>query len=399
MTPQTATDTRDRILEAAMGLFHARSFDGVGTDEICRAAGVNKGSLYHHFPGGKQEMAQAVFERIGSRFEAEVLAPLRRGGSPERRLVAWARAVGDFYADGRSNCLLGAMVLAGMGLFGRNDLGLRIPSALEMLLGCLVLDRVLCLLLGGQVPVPLSTDPFASTATWTAPLFAMEAFLLGMVILYDWVEGERLRRGLADHRSAGGRSAWMLGTVLLSLGLSAVVALLVGLRRGRAWQQPAVALTAVLCVPFAIQALTMWLFASFAGLLTPTLTTAAMGVVSLVWVVGAVRFNHGLWLASALWATHLMFYPSAVLSASLVMLSLAGLTVSATAWLAGILTKRKSWRVMGAVDLVVAWMFAAVALVSGATSGYILVLLVASAALLFAVTTLTQANEAALLDD
>jgi hypothetical protein len=55
--------------------------------------------------------------------------------------------------------------------------------------------------------------------------------------------------------------------------------------------------------------------------------------------------------------------------------------------------------VMGAVDLVVAWMFAAVALVSGATSGYILVLLVASAALLFAVTTLTQANEAALLDD
>lgn len=295
--------------------------------------------------------------------------------------------------------MLGAMVLAGMGLFGRNDLGLRIPSALEMLLGCLVLDRVLCLLLGGQVPVPLSTDPVASTASWSAPLFAIEVFLLGMVILYDWVEGERLRRGLTDHRSAGGRSAWMLGTVLLSLGLSAVVALLVGLRRGRAWQQPAVALTAVLCVPFAIEALTMWLFASFAGLLTPTLTTAAMGVVSLVWVVGAVRFDHGLWLASALWATHLMFYPSAVLSASLVMLSLAGLTVSATAWLAGILTKRKSWRVMGAVDLVVAWVFAAVALVSGATSGYILVLLVASAALLFAVTTLTQANEAALLDD
>ena len=54
---------------------------------------------------------------------------------------------------------------------------------------------------------------------------------------------------------------------------------------------------------------------------------------------------------------------------------------------------------MGAADLVVAWMFAAVALVSGASAGYILVLLVASAVLLFAVTTLTQANEAALLDD
>ena len=124
-----------------------------------------------------------------------------------------------------------------------------------------------------------------------------------------------------------------------------------------------------------------------------------MGVVSLVWVIAAVRFDHGLWLASALWATHLMFYPAAVLAQSLVMLSLAGLTVSTTAWLAGILTQRKSWRVMGAADLVVAWMFAAVALVSGASAGYILVLLVASAVLLFAVTTLTQANEAALLDD
>ena len=295
--------------------------------------------------------------------------------------------------------MLGAMVLVSMGLFGRNDLGLRIPSALEMLLGCLVLDRVLCLLLGGQVPVPFSTDPFASTLMWTAPLFTMEVLLFGMVMLYDWVEGERLRRGLVDHRSAGGRSAWVLGTVMLSLGLSATVALLAGLRRARAWQQPAVALTVVVCTPLAMQALTVWLLASLSGTLTPTVITAAMGVVSLVWVMGAVRFNHGLWLASALWATHLMFYPSAVLSASLVMLSLAGLAASATAWLAGILTKRKSWRVMGAVDLVVAWMFAAVALVSGATSGYILVLLVASAALLFAVTTLTQANEAALLDD
>ena len=290
-------------------------------------------------------------------------------------------------------------VLAGMGLLGRHDLGLRIPSALEFLLGCLVIDRVLCLLLGGEVPVPLSVDPFASSMSWTAPLLVMEALLLGLVLLYDWVEGERLRRGLADHRSAGGRSAWMVGSVMLSLGLAAVLVLLAGLRRGRAWRQPAVALTAVVCVPFAIQALTVWLLLPLSSTLTPTTTAAAMGVVSLVWVIAAVRFDHGLWLASALWATHLMFYPAAVLAQSLVMLSLAGLTVSTTAWLAGILTQRKSWRVMGAADLVVAWMFAAVALVSGASAGYILVLLVASAVLLFAVTTLTQANEAALLDD
>ena len=50
-------------------------------------------------------------------------------------------------------------LLAGMGLMGRNDLGLRIPSALEALLVLLVLDKVLSILLGGS-PY-FATDPFA----------------------------------------------------------------------------------------------------------------------------------------------------------------------------------------------------------------------------------------------
>jgi len=40
-----------------------------------------------------------------------------------------------------------------------------------------------------------------------------------------------------------------------------------------------------------------------------------------------------------------------------------------------------------------------VALIGGATASYVLVLLVASAVLLFTVTALTQANEVALMDD
>ena len=106
-----------------------------------------------------------------------------------------------------------------------------------------------------------------------------------------------------------------------------------------------------------------------------------------------------MWLSSALWACHLMLVPAAVMAASLGALSLVCLVVSATAWVCGILTRRKSWRVMAAVDLFVAWLFAAVALVSGTTATYVLVLLVASAVLLFTVTTLTQANEAALMND
>ena len=291
-------------------------------------------------------------------------------------------------------------VLAGMGLIGRNDLGLRIPSALEALLGLLVLDKVVALILGGLGPIPFATDPFSSSmVSWGLPLFGVEAALLGMVLLFDWVEGERLRRGLDDHRTAFGRSLWVLGTTALSLGAASLMALLFGLRRSLGWQQPAVALAVVVATPFMVQSWTAWALSPLAPPLTPALTTAAVGIGSMVWAVGVVVRDQGLWLSSALWATHAMLLSAAVMSQSLVIVSLAALVVSATAWVSGILTRRKSWRIVGAGDLVVAWMVAAVALVAGTTAVYALMMLVASAVLLFAVTTLTQANEEALLDD
>ena len=158
-------------------------------------------------------------------------------------------------------------------------------------------------------------------------------------------------------------------------------------------------MTVVLLVPFAVQALVAWALAPAASLLSPASVAAVVGVATVVWVAVVVARQAGLWLSAALWSAHGLLLSSAVLSASLVGLSLAALVVSSTAWVSGILTRRKSWRIIGAADLVVAWMVAAVALVSGTGAAYVLMLLVASAALLFAVTTLTQANEATLMDD
>lgn len=291
-------------------------------------------------------------------------------------------------------------LLAGMGLMGRNDLGLRIPSALEALLGLLVIDRMVCIVLGGEVPMPFTTDPLASSfLSWGLPLFGVELALLGMVVLFDWVEGERLRRGLDDHRTALGRSAWVGGAAILSLGMASLLALLFGLRRSLGWRQPAVAMTVLLLSPFVVQAWMAWALASFSTLLAPSHVAAAFGLVSLAWTAAVVARQEGLWLSSALWSSHGLLLPAAMMSQSLVALSFAALLVSATAWVSGILTQRKSWRIVGAADLAAAWMVAAVALVAGTGASYVLLLLVASALLLFAVTTLTQANEAELMDD
>jgi hypothetical protein len=65
----------------------------------------------------------------------------------------------------------------------------------------------------------------------------------------------------------------------------------------------------------------------------------------------------------------------------------------------GILTLRKGWRVIGAVDLVLGVLFGGVLFISGSGVGAILIVLFGSAALLGTVTYLTQTYEGSLAED
>jgi TetR/AcrR family transcriptional repressor of nem operon len=57
-----ARDTRERILAVARDLVHGASLAQVSTEDVCRAAGVHKGSLYHYF-SSKEALGGAVLER------------------------------------------------------------------------------------------------------------------------------------------------------------------------------------------------------------------------------------------------------------------------------------------------------------------------------------------------
>lgn len=57
----TSPGTKDRIVLAATGLLEKRGYHGFGLAELLVASSAPKGSLYYHFPGGKEEVAaQAV---------------------------------------------------------------------------------------------------------------------------------------------------------------------------------------------------------------------------------------------------------------------------------------------------------------------------------------------------
>lgn len=54
-------DTRDRLVSVTRDLVHGSTYADVSVEDVCRAAGVNKGSLYHFFPS-KHALGLAVLE-------------------------------------------------------------------------------------------------------------------------------------------------------------------------------------------------------------------------------------------------------------------------------------------------------------------------------------------------
>jgi AcrR family transcriptional regulator len=58
-------DTRDRIVEAGAELFRRQGYSGTGVKQIVATASAPFGSLYHFFPGGKEELGAEVIRWSG----------------------------------------------------------------------------------------------------------------------------------------------------------------------------------------------------------------------------------------------------------------------------------------------------------------------------------------------
>jgi AcrR family transcriptional regulator len=63
------TDTRDRIIDASAELLRRQGYAGTGVKQIVAAAKAPFGSIYHHFPGGKEELGAAAIRRSGALYE------------------------------------------------------------------------------------------------------------------------------------------------------------------------------------------------------------------------------------------------------------------------------------------------------------------------------------------
>src|SRR5438067_2432246 len=60
-----ATDTRERIVDATAECFRRQGYTGTGLKQIAAQADAAFGSLYHFFPGGKEELGGEVIRWSG----------------------------------------------------------------------------------------------------------------------------------------------------------------------------------------------------------------------------------------------------------------------------------------------------------------------------------------------
>jgi TetR/AcrR family transcriptional repressor of lmrAB and yxaGH operons len=69
--------SRDRLLDAAVDLLQRQGYHGTGLNELLERSEAPRGSLYHHFPGGKEQIGAEAIARAGGQVAAAVERLLR----------------------------------------------------------------------------------------------------------------------------------------------------------------------------------------------------------------------------------------------------------------------------------------------------------------------------------
>ena len=74
--------TRARLVESMLELIQARGYSGTGMNAVTKHAAAPKGSMYFHFPEGKESLGLAAVELAASRFQALVEDAASAGDKP-----------------------------------------------------------------------------------------------------------------------------------------------------------------------------------------------------------------------------------------------------------------------------------------------------------------------------
>jgi len=108
--PVQKTD-EEGVIDQALLLLRSKGYQSTTMNEVGKACGLLKGSLYHYF-SSKEDMAQAVLRHVDRHFQDNVF-PLGKDKTrpPKERLEALSRLTLDYFIGRKDGCLMGNIAL------------------------------------------------------------------------------------------------------------------------------------------------------------------------------------------------------------------------------------------------------------------------------------------------
>ncbi|MCM3215734.1 TetR/AcrR family transcriptional regulator [Niallia taxi] len=87
----TKLNSRDKILQTASRLFQLQGYHATGMNQIISESGLPKGSIYHHFPQGKELLAIEAVHFTSSFIERKLLTIMEEISDPVEAIQAFIK--------------------------------------------------------------------------------------------------------------------------------------------------------------------------------------------------------------------------------------------------------------------------------------------------------------------
>jgi AcrR family transcriptional regulator len=129
--------TKDALIDKLVDVVYDYGYDGATLSVISEVTGLGKASLYHHFPGGKEQMAAEVLAH-SDRWGAERMGRLLDSALPaEAKVRALFQALDEVHTRAHQLTLMNVFTYgAARQVFGR-QVGERAQAGLQVLAGLL----------------------------------------------------------------------------------------------------------------------------------------------------------------------------------------------------------------------------------------------------------------------
>lgn len=101
MSETVTPKQKDKIIRATAQLLRRRGYAATGLSDIVESSRTPKGSIYHYFPGGKDEIAAAAVRYSGDRVRRTLEELAATTATPAALLRAYGALLAGWMADSR----------------------------------------------------------------------------------------------------------------------------------------------------------------------------------------------------------------------------------------------------------------------------------------------------------